>query len=41
VQTLYQKNNCVNSHGGELQGRMGAQTDLTKAGARMTKEQIA
>jgi cytochrome c551 len=41
VQTLYQKNNCVNCHGDELQGRMGAKTNLTKVGAHMTKEQIA
>ncbi|MGO4108204.1 c-type cytochrome [Paenibacillus sp. YAF4_2] len=32
--------NCVSCHGSDLQGRMGAQTNLQQVGARMTKPQI-
>ncbi|MFC4809939.1 c-type cytochrome [Paenibacillus sp. GCM10023250] len=34
------KSNCVSCHGSDLQGRMGASTNLTRVGKRMTKEQI-
>ncbi|SFJ48101.1 cytochrome c551 [Paenibacillus sp. UNC496MF] len=34
------KSNCVSCHGTDLQGRMGASTNLTKVGKRMTKDQI-
>ena len=34
------KSNCVSCHGTDLQGRMGATTNLTKVGQRMTKDQI-
>lgn len=32
--------NCVSCHGADLQGRMGASTNLTKVGQRMTKDGI-
>lgn len=34
------KANCVSCHGSDLQGRMGAQTNLQKVGARMTEPEI-
>ncbi|WP_036720480.1 c-type cytochrome [Paenibacillus harenae] len=34
------KANCVNCHGSELQGRIGAVTNLQKVGARMSAEDI-
>ncbi|MFC4102373.1 c-type cytochrome [Paenibacillus xanthanilyticus] len=37
--TLY-RNNCVNCHGAELQGRMGAVTNLAEVGGRMTEAEI-
>ncbi|TYP71877.1 c-type cytochrome [Paenibacillus methanolicus] len=37
--TLY-RNNCVNCHGAELQGRMGAVTNLAEVGSRMSEAEI-
>ncbi|GMK45255.1 MULTISPECIES: cytochrome c [Paenibacillus] len=34
------KANCVSCHGSDLQGRMGAQTNLQQVGARMTEPEI-
>lgn len=35
------KANCVSCHGSDLQGRMGAQTNLQQVGARMSEPEIA
>ncbi|SFE05906.1 cytochrome c551 [Paenibacillus catalpae] len=35
------KANCVSCHGSDLQGRMGAQTNLQQVGARMTEQEMA
>ncbi|MFD0589857.1 c-type cytochrome [Paenibacillus sp. GCM10027627] len=40
VAALY-KARCISCHGSELQGKVGANTDLTKVGSRMSAEQIA
>ncbi|MFB9324755.1 c-type cytochrome [Paenibacillus aurantiacus] len=37
--TLY-RNNCVNCHGAELQGRMGAVTNLAEVGSRLSEAEI-
>src|SRR5690348_924420 len=37
--TLF-KANCVSCHGDNLEGRVGPNTNLTKVGARKTKDQI-
>ncbi|MFF2484637.1 c-type cytochrome [Paenibacillus sp. NPDC058071] len=34
------KAKCINCHGSELQGRIGAQTNLQKVGATLTEEDI-
>ncbi|AZN39904.1 c-type cytochrome [Paenibacillus albus] len=34
------KSNCISCHGTNLQGRMGASTNLTEVGKRMTKDEI-
>ncbi|UVI28839.1 c-type cytochrome [Paenibacillus spongiae] len=34
------KANCVSCHGSELQGKMGASSNLQDVGARMTEEEI-
>lgn len=39
VASLY-KANCVNCHGSELQGRVGASTNLQNVGSRMTADEI-
>lgn len=35
------KAKCLNCHGSELQGRVGANTNLTKVGSRMSAAEIA
>ena len=39
VASLY-KANCVNCHGSDLQGRVGANTNLQKVGSRMDASEI-
>lgn len=34
------RNNCVNCHGAELQGRMGNVTNLSEVGSRVTEAEI-
>ncbi|NTZ20337.1 cytochrome c [Paenibacillus sp. JMULE4] len=39
VQSLY-KQNCMSCHASNLEGKVGPNTNLQQAGARLTKEQI-
>ncbi|MBB6673276.1 cytochrome c [Cohnella nanjingensis] len=34
------RNNCISCHGGELQGKMGPESDLREVGARIDQDQI-
>ncbi|MCC3374832.1 cytochrome c [Cohnella sp. REN36] len=34
------RNNCISCHGGELQGKMGPDSDLRQVGARLDQDQI-
>lgn len=40
VQTIY-KQSCISCHGNDLEGKVGPSTNLQKAGAKLSKEQIA
>lgn len=40
VDALYKKN-CLSCHGGKLEGRVGPDTNLTKVGGKLSREQIA
>jgi len=40
AEALYKKK-CLSCHGEKLEGRIGPPTDLTKVGAKLTRDQIA